>query len=59
MKKFSKEHNVPLDLTIVNDQFLPDGTAIHKESELVGRLVETPESRKSHIDNILKYADTY
>ncbi|PIC56348.1 glycosyl hydrolase [Sporosarcina sp. P12(2017)] len=59
MKKLSKERNIPLDLTIVNDQFLPDGTVVHKDSELIGRLVETPESRKRHIDNILEYVDAY
>jgi len=59
MKKLSKERNIPLDLTIVNDLFLPDGTVVHKDSELIGRLIETPESRKKHIDNILEYIDTY
>ncbi|ARF17543.1 glycosyl hydrolase [Sporosarcina sp. P3] len=59
MKKLSKERNIPLDLTIVNDQFLPNGTVVHKDPELIGRLVETPESRERHIDNILNYIDAY
>ena len=59
MKKLSEERNIPLDLTIVNDQFLPDGTVVHKDSELIGRLVETPESRKRHINNILEYIAAY
>ncbi|WP_143561006.1 helix-turn-helix domain-containing protein [Sporosarcina sp. P29] len=59
MKKLSKERNIPLDLTIVNDQFLPDGTVVHKDSELIGRLVETSESRKKHINDILEYIGAY
>ncbi|PID23699.1 helix-turn-helix domain-containing protein [Sporosarcina sp. P7] len=59
MKVLSKERDIPLDLTIVNDQFLSDGTVVHKDSELIGRLVETPESRKRHIDNILEYINAY
>lgn len=46
-----------LQVTIVNDRILQDGTSVQKESELIDRLVATPESRKRHVADIVKLVE--
>lgn len=58
--KIAKEGSlVKVDLTIVNDQFKEDGKAVQKDSDLLTRLMATKESRKAHIDDIVKLAKEY
>ncbi|WP_338463115.1 glycosyl hydrolase family 18 protein [Brevibacillus borstelensis] len=50
---------VYVDLTIVNDVILGDGTSVQKDPALVTRLMATEQSRKKHIDNILAAVTKY
>ncbi|ARK24930.1 hypothetical protein SporoP37_09820 [Sporosarcina sp. P37] len=59
MQELSRKRKIPLDLTIVNDQFLPDNTVVHKDADLIARLVGSSASRKAHIDTILHYISKY
>lgn len=43
-------------LTIVNDRFGEDGTAIQKDPDLVSRLVATDTAREAHINQIVETA---
>lgn len=48
-----------LYVTIVNDQFLNDGTVIQKSPELLRELLSTTENRQHHIDDIIQLANNY
>src|SRR5690625_1212388 len=45
-----------LYLTIVNDQFLDNGTVIQKNSDLLIELLSDNSSRRNHIEQIIQYA---
>ncbi|MBD2844372.1 glycosyl hydrolase [Paenibacillus sp. IB182496] len=45
-----------LDLTVVNDRYAADGTAVQKDPELLSRLVASAESRSRHTDAIAEAA---
>lgn len=46
-------------LTIINDQFMSDGTIVHKSPELLKKLLSTSTSRREHIEQILAYVKNY
>ncbi|MCV9884509.1 glycosyl hydrolase family 18 protein [Metabacillus halosaccharovorans] len=46
-------------LTIINDQFMNDGTVVHKNPELLKNLLSTETSRREHIEKILTYVKGY
>lgn len=41
-------------VTVVNDVWLSDGTAVQKDADLITRLVATDESRKQHLDDLVE-----
>lgn len=43
----------PCYLTFINDKLLPDGGSSLKDTELLYTLLETPDARQAHIQNIL------
>lgn len=40
-------------VTVVNDVWLSDGTAVQKDADLITRLVAADESRKQHLDDLV------
>lgn len=46
-------------LTIVNDVIGLDGTSIQKDPELISQIVESEESRRQHIDEIVELVELY
>ena len=48
-----------IDLTLVNDRFNGDGTITQKDTKLLTRLIQTPESRHAHIENIIGLVSQY
>lgn len=46
-------------LTIVNDVYPADGKSVAKDTELVTRLMATPESREKHKRDLLQLLDQY
>lgn len=46
-------------LTVVNDIWGKDGTAVQKDTKLITRLVATEESRNKHINDLLDIVDKY
>ncbi|UNK21432.1 glycosyl hydrolase family 18 protein [Paenibacillus sp. N3/727] len=50
---------VHVDLTVVNDRIVSDGTTVQKDPTIITRLMATEESRSKHIDNILDVVAEY
>lgn len=59
MKIAAQGSAVNVDLSIVNDQFKKDGTAIQKDSELITKLMSTAKSRRAHIKDIVNMVNEY
>lgn len=52
-------NRVSVNLTIVNDRFIAEGAPVLKDSEMVGRLVATKQSRNKHIEDIVELMAIY
>ncbi|GAA0136769.1 hypothetical protein YSY43_36100 [Paenibacillus sp. YSY-4.3] len=48
-----------VDLTIVNDRWNPDGTAVQKDPGIVSRILATKESQEKHIEEIIDTVERY
>ncbi|GIP60679.1 glycosyl hydrolase family 18 protein [Paenibacillus woosongensis] len=48
-----------VDLTIVNDRWNPDGTAVQKDPGIVSRILATRESQEQHIEEIIDTVERY
>ncbi|MGX8790543.1 glycosyl hydrolase family 18 protein [Oceanobacillus sp. M60] len=48
--------NKQVYLSLVNDQFLEDGSTIPKSPDLIKNLMQSEETRKKHIEEIMNYA---
>ena len=59
MKIAAKNGSVNVDLSMVNDQFKKDGSAVQKDSELITRLMATVKSRRAHINDIVGMVNEY
>lgn len=57
VKKECDKNNVQLFLSIVNDKINSDGSSTLKDNNLLKTLLSTEQSRKKHIDNIIKSAE--
>lgn len=55
----NESRKVNVDLTLVNDRFVKDGSAVQKDSALITRLMATPESRRAHINDIVNTVTQY
>ena len=59
MKIAAKNGSVDVDLSMVNDQFKKEGSAVQKDSELITRLMATAKSRRAHINDIVGMVNEY
>lgn len=59
MEIANQNNVVNVDLTIVNDRFEKDGSAVQKDSVLLTRLMATAESRRVHINDIVDTINKY
>lgn len=48
-----------VDLTIVNDRWNPDGTAVQKDPGVISRIVASRESQEKHIAEIIDIVERY
>ncbi|WP_110931681.1 glycosyl hydrolase family 18 protein [Paenibacillus bouchesdurhonensis] len=48
-----------VDLTIVNDRWNPDGTAVQKDPGIVSRILASRESQEKHIAEIIDIVERY
>ncbi|WP_019638198.1 glycosyl hydrolase family 18 protein [Paenibacillus fonticola] len=56
----ARKENMPyVDLTVVNDRWNEDGTAVQKDPAIVSRIMATKESRAQHIKEIMNAVNKY
>ncbi|CAM3606759.1 glycosyl hydrolase family 18 protein [Marinicrinis lubricantis] len=59
LERARKSPELDVYLTVVNDIWRADGTAVQKDTDLVTRLVATEQSRRQHVQDLVDAALTY
>lgn len=54
LKIYEQNDQMQVYLSIVNDQIKANGESVQKDSSLITRLMATKESRKKHVDDLIK-----
>ncbi|GGO04913.1 glycosyl hydrolase family 18 protein [Saccharibacillus kuerlensis] len=60
IRKAAKDGGIPTTLlTVVNDRFNTDGTAVQKDTQLVSRLIHTKQDRLNHVSQLMRAVKDY